>query len=149
MRRLPAGFVVVGDAVCSFNPIYGQGMTVAALEAEALAETMAVLEARGRGPEALPRAFFRAAARVIDNPWRLAVGEDFRFPGVTGPCPLGTRLLNRYAGLLHEAATADERVYRAFLDVMNLTRPPATLFRPGVAWRVLRHRLAGAPARAA
>jgi 2-polyprenyl-6-methoxyphenol hydroxylase-like FAD-dependent oxidoreductase len=146
MRHLPAGFLVVGDAACSFNPVYGQGMTVAALEAEALAATMAALEARGQGPEALPGTFFRSAAEVIDNAWRLAVGEDFRFPGVTGARPLGTRLANRYAGLLHEAATADERVYRAFLDVMNLTRPPATLFRPDVAWRVLRHRLAGARA---
>ena len=75
------------------------------------------MERLGAGSARLPRAFFRAspAARVIDNPWRLTVGEDFRFPGVTGPCPPGTRLLNRYAGLLHEAASADERVYRAFL----------------------------------
>ena len=68
---------------------------------------------------------------------------NFAAPDVTGPRPAGTRLANRYAGLVHEAASTDERVCRAFLDVMNLTHPPTTLFHPAVAWRVLRHRLAG------
>ena len=144
----PAGFLAVGDAACSFNPVYGQGVTAAALEAEALAATMAALEAGRRGPGALPRAFFRAAARVIDDPWRLAVGEDLRFPGVAGPRPPGSRLLDRYAELLQEATTADAEVYRTFLEVVNLIRPPTALFRPGTAWRVLRHRLTAA-ARAA
>jgi hypothetical protein len=130
-----------------FNPIYGQGMTVAALEAEALEGTMAALDADGRGLEALPRAFFVAAARVIRDPWRLAVGEDFRFPGVTGPRPPATRLLNWYAGKVYEAANADREVCRAFLKVTNLTSRPWTLCRPGIARRVMQRWLAGGHAR--
>jgi 2-polyprenyl-6-methoxyphenol hydroxylase-like FAD-dependent oxidoreductase len=134
---------VLGDALCSFNPIYGQGMTVAALEAEALDGTMAALEAEGHGPEALPRAFFGAAARTIRAPWRLAVGEDFRFPGVAGPRPPGTRLLNWYTAKVHQAANADQEVCRAFLKVTNLTGQPWTLLRPRIANRVMRHWLLG------
>ena len=112
LRSPPAGFLVIGDALCSFNPIYGQGMTVAALEAEALGQTMAALDVRGSGPERLPRAFFRAAGRIVDRPWALAIGEDFRFPGVSGPRPRAAALLNWYVGKLQEAATVDQEVPR-------------------------------------
>jgi 2-polyprenyl-6-methoxyphenol hydroxylase-like FAD-dependent oxidoreductase len=143
LRRFPLGFLVLGDALCSFNPIYGQGMTVAALEAEALDGTMAALEAEGRGLEVLPHAFFGAAARTIRAPWRLAVGEDFRFSSVAGPKPSGTRLFNWYAGKVYQAANADQEVCRAFLRMTNLTSPPWTLLRPGIARRVIRHWLLG------
>ena len=143
LRRFPTGFLVIGDAMCSFNPIYAQGMTVAALESEALEQAIAALEVKQRGAEALPRAFFKAAARIIDRPWMLAVGEDFRFEAVTGPKPPLISLVNWSVAKLHEAATADPEVYRAFLDVLNLTRAPTTVFTPRVAFRALRHRLIG------
>ena len=135
LARFPEGYLVLGDAVCSFNPIYGQGMSVSAMQAEALDECLR----EGRGElRGLPRRFFRRAAKAIDVPWMLAAGEDFRYPEVEGRKPLGTNFVNWYVGKLHRAATRDPEVCRAFFKVMVLTHPPTTLFDPRIAWRVLR-----------
>jgi 2-polyprenyl-6-methoxyphenol hydroxylase-like FAD-dependent oxidoreductase len=78
MRSTPKGLLVVGDAICSFNPIYGQGMTVAALEALVLRECLR------RGQRDLPQRFFRASAKQINAAWRTAVGSDLALPEVVG-----------------------------------------------------------------
>ena len=70
--RFPRGYLVFGDAVCSFNPIYGQGMSVAALQATALDTSLSA------GDDALAKRFFSAASKVIDAPWTMAVGGDLR-----------------------------------------------------------------------
>ncbi len=141
LPRLPEGFLVTGDAVCSFNPIYGQGMTVAALEAEALETSL--LECKNGDLNGLPRRFLRRAAKVVDVPWSLAVGEDFRYPEVTGPKPRGTDLLNWYVGRVHRRALVDPVVYRAFLEAMAMLRPPTILFHPRIVARALGARGAG------
>lgn len=131
LRRFPAGFVVVGDAVCSFNPVFGQGMTVAAGEAEALGRWLRA--DRGRDP----RRFFRAIAPIVDVPWTLAVGEDFRYPEVTGPKAPGTDLINAYSARVHRAAIHDPTVHLAFMRVAHLLAPPTSLFHPRIVARVL------------
>jgi 2-polyprenyl-6-methoxyphenol hydroxylase-like FAD-dependent oxidoreductase len=137
LDRVPAGYLVTGDAVCSFNPVYGQGMTVAALEAEALDACLRE-QSRGLHSPDLPRRFFQRAAQVVDVAWTLAVGEDFRYPDVTGPKPPATALLNWYIGQVHRATLRDRVVYRAFLEVMAMLRPPTRLFQPRIIARVLR-----------
>lgn len=138
LRRFPEGLLVFGDALCSFNPVYGQGMTAAALQALALGECL------GRGTGRLAPRFFSAAARVLDAPWQLAVGNDLRYPQVEAPRPAMTHLVNWYVGRLHVAAWDDAEVALAFLRVLNLVDPPPSLLRPSVALRVawgnLRHR---------
>jgi 2-polyprenyl-6-methoxyphenol hydroxylase-like FAD-dependent oxidoreductase len=123
---------VFGDALCSFNPIYGQGMTVAALEALALRDC---IHADARS---LPRVFFRRAARLIDVPWDIAVGADLQFDHVQGPRPLKVRLVNRYLARLHIAAENDPVLGLAFLRVLNLLDRPERLLTPANALRVLR-----------
>ena len=86
----------------------------------------------------LPRMFVNRAARIIDIPWPLAVGEDFRYPSTTGPKPFGIDLLNRYVAAVHRATLVDVEVCRAFLKVMNLIEPPASLMAPRILIRVLR-----------
>ncbi|HMQ29214.1 MAG TPA: hypothetical protein PKD53_00740 [Chloroflexaceae bacterium] len=135
LRRFPAGYLVFGDALCSFNPIYAQGMSVAALEAEALGACLAQGEAR------LAERFFRRAAAIIDMPWGTAVGNDLRFPEIAGPRTAMTRFINWYLGKLHHAAHHDAEVSLAFLRVVNLQAPPPSLFRPAIVWRVLRGNL--------
>jgi hypothetical protein len=134
LERFPAGYLVLGDAMCSFNPIYGQGMTVSALQATALA-----LSLRERSGEVndLARRFFQRAAKLIDIPWMAAAGEDFRYPQVQGERPPGIKLILWYGAKLQLATQRDAEVYRAFLYVMNLMRPPTSLFHPRIVGRVL------------
>jgi 2-polyprenyl-6-methoxyphenol hydroxylase-like FAD-dependent oxidoreductase len=131
LRRLPEGYLAFGDALCSFNPIYGQGMTVAAVEAAVLRDCL-----RERGP-GLPRRFYRQAARIIDIPWDIAVGGDLAFPAVVGRRTLKIRILNAYMRKVLRAAEADPAVSLAFLQAINLTHPPQRLFAPGLLRRVL------------
>jgi 2-polyprenyl-6-methoxyphenol hydroxylase-like FAD-dependent oxidoreductase len=133
LRRFPAGYLVFGDALCSFNPIYGQGMTVAALEALALRDHL-------RSPQADARAFFRSASRLIEAPWQIAVGNDLRFDHVAGHRSAKVRLVNRYLARLHPVAEHDPVVALAFLRAVNLIDRPERLMAPSVAWRVLRGR---------
>ncbi|MER5334783.1 FAD-dependent monooxygenase [Micromonospora sp. NPDC002717] len=132
LRRFPAGYLVVADALCSFNPVYGQGMTVAALEALLLRRLVR------RRPDRLARSFFRGARRLIDGPWSIAVGTDLRFPEVPGRRSPRVRLVNAYVGRLHAAAARDAALGAAFLRVLNLVDPPARLLSPAVLLRVLR-----------
>ncbi|MDP9470108.1 MAG: FAD-dependent monooxygenase [Chloroflexota bacterium] len=139
-RRLE-GFVVVGDAACTFNPVYGQGMTVAALAARALAEGLDQ-QRRRRQDGNLAGFAHRVQRRVATSSataWLMATGEDLRYPETSGARPgLPTRLLQRYADGVLRAAMEDQRANAAFLDVLNLLAPPAALFRPGVLASVLR-----------
>jgi 2-polyprenyl-6-methoxyphenol hydroxylase-like FAD-dependent oxidoreductase len=132
LSRFPEGYLVTGDALCSFNPIYGQGMSVAALEAATLEECLS------EGLEDLPRRFYRSVSKVVDTPWRLAAGADFAQPGVTGSRGPATGVINWYVGQVQRAATRDEVVCRALVLVTGLIAPPETLFHPKIALRVLR-----------
>jgi len=138
MTRFPAGYLVIGDAVCSFNPIYGQGMTVASMEAKALDESVA------GGLDRLAPRFYARAKKIVDIPWAIATGEDLRFPQVEGPRPAGFNLVSRYLERVHAAASDDAVVCRKFFDVLNLLAPPTSLMTPRVAWRVLARRAAPA-----
>lgn len=136
LNRFPTGYLVVGDAICSFNPVYGQGMTSAALQAEALDRVLATQPT----PNALARAFFKEAAKVVDTPWQLAAGEDFRYPETVGQKAPGTHFINAYVERVHKATHNDTVVYGAFLQVMNLKKSPMSLFHPKIVWRVLRNK---------
>jgi 2-polyprenyl-6-methoxyphenol hydroxylase-like FAD-dependent oxidoreductase len=134
LEKFPAGFLVMGDAICSFNPIYGQGMSVASLEALALG---ACLE-RGMTAENVWRPFIKEASKIIETPWTIAAGSDFAFNGVTGPKPAGTDAINWYLERVHRVASTDKVVCRAFFDVANLLAPATTLFHPRVVGRVVK-----------
>jgi len=131
LPRFPSGYLVIGDAVCSFNPIYGQGLSVAATEAKALEACLA------GGLDGLSRRFYARARQIVDIPWAIATGEDLRFPQVEGKRPPGFGLINRYLERVHAVASSDPLVCRKFFDVLNLLAPPPSLMSPRVAWRVL------------
>jgi 2-polyprenyl-6-methoxyphenol hydroxylase-like FAD-dependent oxidoreductase len=132
LTRFPGRYLVMGDAMCSFNPFYGQGMSVAALEGLALDETLG----EGHSPDTVWRPFFQAAARLIETPWTIAAGSDFAFPGVTGQKPVGTDLVNWHLARVHRVASSDRVLCRTFFDVANLLKPATTLFHPRVVARV-------------
>jgi 2-polyprenyl-6-methoxyphenol hydroxylase-like FAD-dependent oxidoreductase len=144
LQRFPRGYLLLGDALASFNPAYGQGMTAAACQAIALDAAL------GGGEDGLARRFFRAAAKVIDAPWQLVVGSDLALPNVPGPRPLPLRIINAYIARLQRAATHDVKIAVAFIRVINLVAAPVSLFSPKVFLRVMfrggRRRAATSPA---
>jgi 2-polyprenyl-6-methoxyphenol hydroxylase-like FAD-dependent oxidoreductase len=140
LRRFPAGLLVVGDAVCSTNPAYALGMSVAALQAAALRDTLA------GGDRDLARRFFRAAAKPADGAWQLTMGGDLAVPSVQGPRPLPVRVLNAYAGRVQAAAERDPVVAVQLLRVVSLQDPPTRLFRLSTAVPVLLRSLRRGPA---
>jgi 2-polyprenyl-6-methoxyphenol hydroxylase-like FAD-dependent oxidoreductase len=135
LRRPPGGFLVLGDAICSLNPVYGQGMTCAALQAIELGR---LLDRHRITSTALASAFYRRAAKVLTVPWCVAVGADFRYPETTGPRSARITLLTYYWHRLQLAARVDPQVRRVFLAVQHLTAPFTALLAPGIMVRVLR-----------
>ncbi|MFI6073601.1 FAD-dependent oxidoreductase [Actinoplanes sp. NPDC051343] len=133
LDRLPVGYVALGDSVCSFNPIYGQGMTCAAREATALG---AALDAHS--PESFARHYYAAVAALVAIPWSFAVGSDFGYPETTGPRPRGIALRNWFSRRIAYASQVDSEVNRAFVGVQQLLVPPDVLFKPRFVLRVLR-----------
>jgi 2-polyprenyl-6-methoxyphenol hydroxylase-like FAD-dependent oxidoreductase len=137
VRDLPDGLVVLGDAHCSFNPIYGQGMTAAALGVRELERNLAACASRRGGLHGLSARFQRDLARVIDGPWKMSTSEDLRYPEVKGERPFGHGIMQWYVDQVHRAASRDPQVTREFYRVMHLLAPMSTILRPGFVRRVL------------
>jgi 2-polyprenyl-6-methoxyphenol hydroxylase-like FAD-dependent oxidoreductase len=132
LSTLPDGLIVTGDALASFNPVYGQGMTVAALEALGLRDALA------GGPVELSRRYTTAAGRIVDQVWDMSAGSDLALPFVPGPRPLMNRVLNGYVDLIARAGTVDPDVAMRFLRVVNMLDGPEALFAPRMALGVVR-----------
>ncbi|MES2644136.1 MAG: FAD-dependent oxidoreductase [Myxococcota bacterium] len=139
MPDLPDGFVVVGDAHCSFNPIYGQGMTAAALGVEALDRALSSAAASGRGLLGFSAPTQRAIASTADGAWMMATGEDLRHPEVAGERPFGTALVNAYMARLMRATQRDPALTAVLYRVVHMLAEPTALMHPAVAARVLWH----------
>ena len=143
-RRL-GGLLVIGDAYCGFNPIYGQGITIAALEALILRRLLGATEGsatEGRGTEdsgaGLARAYFQAAGKLVDEAWETSASSDLRFPEVEGRRRRGAGLINAYGEKFRAAASVDPALGETFLRVANMADKPAKLLSPGTVLRVFR-----------
>src|SRR5262249_34404241 len=130
LTEFQAGLLVTGDAACSFNPVYAQGMSVAAMSAAVLRD-----ELRGTG-EPDPYRYFEALSRILDAPWFLGVGADLAIAGVTGPTLPTSPLTGQYVRALQIAGTEDAALAAAFVRVTSLVDPPPTLLRPEIVERV-------------
>ncbi|MGV9988501.1 NAD(P)/FAD-dependent oxidoreductase [Streptomyces olivaceus] len=127
----PPGFLLLGDALASFNPTYGQGITTAALQARLLQNLLA------DGADRLPERFYPLAAKIINDAWEASTGSDLRFPEVEGPRSPLSGLVNRYLDRFRAAAAMDPRLARDFLRVSNMLAPAHSLLSPKQAFRVL------------
>lgn len=133
MDRFPDGLLVTGDAVCCFNPIYAQGMSVAALGALTIRAHLHT----GAAPQ--PKQYFHDLARdAIDATWEMTNTVDLSFNGVEGERTLKVRMGQKYLKLVQTAATRDGAVTAAYMRSAGLIDPPEALMRPGMIWRVLR-----------
>ncbi len=134
MKRFPDGLLVIGDAVANFNPIYGQGMTVAALQALALRDSLS------HGQRGLPRRYFRAAAKPIGVAWRFATGADLSQPEVEGRRNVATRIANGYVERLLTVCESDNACAEQLIRVTGFIDPPTRLLHPKIMYRVARTR---------
>lgn len=136
----PTGFVVLGDAACAFNPVYGQGMSAAAQGAMVLDAWL-----RSRRPSMTRldgRQFQRRLAQANQPAWSLSTGADLRGPATEGARPgRADRLLYRYLDLVFERGVRDPAVALVLADVLHLRRPPAALLQPRVVASVVRGRI--------
>ncbi|MGW0732743.1 FAD-dependent oxidoreductase [Streptomyces sp. NPDC002851] len=133
--RHPAGFLATGDALCTFNPIYGQGMAVAAMSAVALRDALAD---RRRTPTT--RRVQRALLAASRQAWDISAGADRKMPGALGTAVVGgpaDRIADPYLRRVQERYMGDPVVGRAFRSVLTLSAPVTALFAPPVARAVL------------
>ncbi|RLK25435.1 2-polyprenyl-6-methoxyphenol hydroxylase-like FAD-dependent oxidoreductase [Micromonospora sp. M71_S20] len=134
LKRLPAGLVSVGDAVASFNPVYGQGMTAAALHAACLSTYLR------SGPDlgAPAHRFFALQKVVVDVAWSMSTSADLALPHVDGPYPRGYRLSSWVSRRIVTATVTDVPTARRFNEVVSMRAHPSSLATPGVLLGALR-----------
>ncbi|WP_063754990.1 FAD-dependent oxidoreductase [Streptomyces sp. NRRL B-3229] len=135
IEEVPAGYLALGDAICSFNPLYGQGMTCAAQEALALGRLLADHE--GVTAE-LSRAFYQEAAGVLFVPWQAAIGGDFDYAETVGQRPYAAELFGRYSTQAQLAAQVSGEVRKVILSVQHLLVPPMALWEPSLTAEIVR-----------
>lgn len=139
LQHWPAGLIVTGDAVCAFNPIYGQGMTVSALDAMTL--NTCLQEQQHSLRSNFEQHFQQKLSTTVADAWLVATSEDLRWPGVTlrGTRPTPTlALLHRYMDLVLYSAVEDTQITQEYLNVITMVKPPRSLARLHMLVRVFR-----------
>ena len=132
VKGLPEGLLALGDSVCAFNPVYAQGMTVAAVEAETLRKCLK------ESHEKISKRYFRAIRPVTDITWQMGATNDLCIPTVPGSRSLLERIIGKWISRVQLAGTKDPHVAERFIRVAALLDPPTTLLSPRFAWRVVR-----------
>lgn len=133
LQRFPRGLLALGDAVASVNPVYGQGMSLSCLQADALDAVLA----EGGDDGELARRFYARIAPTIDACWKAATIEDFRYRETLGDRPPLVRFINAYLSMVHKASQSDPYVYSEFLQVAGLLKPADALLSAKVVTRSL------------
>ncbi len=136
-EALPLGLLPLGDALCSFNPTYGHGMSSAALQAVALHETLSS-RAAGEGLRELSRRYLARAERVAQMPWRQANYNDFLYPTTEGDRAMFSAEEMQYRTAVQIAALRDDLVREKLTEVNQLLAPFETLLAPEIRERVTR-----------
>jgi 2-polyprenyl-6-methoxyphenol hydroxylase-like FAD-dependent oxidoreductase len=141
LATMPEGLVVIGDAVCSFNPIYGQGMSHGAMAARILDDCLTRRAQSGAGLAGFAAEFQKQYAKFGDSCWLISTTEEYRDPTVSKKRPVWAGLANWYLDQIHELTWHDPKAAMRFLEVMHLLRPPRVLLEPGLATRAIAHGL--------
>jgi 2-polyprenyl-6-methoxyphenol hydroxylase-like FAD-dependent oxidoreductase len=138
LDAFPRGLLPIGDAICRFNPIFGQGMSVAAIEAHALGQVLAA-SAQGDGALALAwRPYFRKVAEIIEAPWAMAAVPDLVFPSTVGERPADLARSLRFVIALTRATAVHPDIHKLSAEVQHLLRPRGSLMEPHVLERIVR-----------
>lgn len=138
LSRFPAGLLVIGDAISTFNPVYGQGMSASALEVEQLGQLLESCPSGQPVPSNFYRRFFRRATKVIEIPWLLATQSDFLYPQARGKRLLHTNTLNSYLVRVLRLCSNNDRITQTFYEVLHFIKKPTALFHPTIVWAVFK-----------
>lgn len=137
LEAFPRGLLPFGDAVCRFNPVYGQGMSVAAQEACLLHRLLATRAGEGDPLAGLAPAFYAEAQTLIDGPWRMAAIPDFVHPETRGQRPPDFEITLKFGLALGRLAARDPAVHKLIAEVQHLLKPRSVYRDPGLVQRVL------------
>ena len=135
LGRFPERLLPIGDAICRFNPAFGQGMSVVAQQAGVLGRLLDARAGTGGGLDGLAQAFFAAIQDVLAAPWS-AAENDFIYPKTRGQCPANFQQRLNYSRALLKVAAEDAAVHRLLFEVNNLVKPPSALRDPQITSRV-------------
>uniref|UniRef100_UPI001AEBBED2 NAD(P)/FAD-dependent oxidoreductase n=1 Tax=Bradyrhizobium sp. Ai1a-2 TaxID=196490 RepID=UPI001AEBBED2 len=130
LGTFPRGLLPIGDSICRFNPVYGQGMSVAAQEARLLNQ---ILKGRAAKPDplaGLAAAFFSKSLPLIEGPWNMSAVPDLAYPGTRGDRPPDFESHLQYNKALFKAAILHADVHRRLAEVQQLLEPPDILKTP-------------------
>jgi 2-polyprenyl-6-methoxyphenol hydroxylase-like FAD-dependent oxidoreductase len=137
LTTFPEGFIVLGDAISSFNPIYGQGMSSAALQVQALQQLLTERNTGSQGLAGLAQSFFPQAAEIIVTPWTLVASQDLAYPQTQGQRPADLEEGAQYFAALDALTAEDVEVHRLMVEVFNLVKPLSVLHEEPLRSRVL------------
>jgi 2-polyprenyl-6-methoxyphenol hydroxylase-like FAD-dependent oxidoreductase len=133
---VPDGFVAIGDALCTFNPIYAQGMSAAARQAKLLGEVISEHLSQEDGLRAMGADFYRRAAQLNSTPWNITTAFDFAFPQTQGARPPGSAEQARYFAVVDRLQADDPAIRRLMTEVFHLVTPLSALFEEPLRSRV-------------
>jgi 2-polyprenyl-6-methoxyphenol hydroxylase-like FAD-dependent oxidoreductase len=133
LENFPRGVLPIGDAICRFNPIYGQGMSVASQEAVALKRLLARRVPLGE----LAREYFAEVARIVDTPWAQAAIPDFVHPDTRGERPADLEQTLKFGMALGKLAARDPAVHRLTSEVQHLLKPRSVYQDPELVQKVM------------
>ena len=133
---LHRGLLPIGDAICRFNPVYGQGMSVAALEACLLQQLLERLAGDSNPIAGLAPAFFAEVQTLIETPWSVAI-LDFVFPDTRGQRPADFEATLKFGIALTRLAAEDPAVHKLTIEVQHLLKPRSVYRDPTLVQRVL------------
>ncbi|MCC3357186.1 NAD(P)/FAD-dependent oxidoreductase [Bacillus sp. REN16] len=133
VKKFPSGLLMIGDTLCRIDPFFGQGMSIAVLEALALKDIL-----QNQSQDNIAQKFHKKAAKIIAPIWNMVLTEDFRYSETTGKKPLGFPILQWYARNVFLLSAKDKNIYDSFIKVMNLKRPMTILMQPLIVFAVLK-----------
>jgi 2-polyprenyl-6-methoxyphenol hydroxylase-like FAD-dependent oxidoreductase len=136
LPRLPRGVLPVADALCRFNPIYGQGMSSAAKQARLLQDVLGRAAAEPDPIAAAQAAFMAEVASVLDTPWSMSTSADLAFPETRGERPEKFAKARQFEAALFRTVVADPVVHRAMIEVGQLLKPQNLLREPDIMRRI-------------
>ena len=134
---VPRGLLPLGDSLCRFNPVYGQGMSVAALEAVRLAELLDERAGLADPLADLAEVFVREADAIVEGPWRMSALPDLANPATRGERPPDLEQILRFGAALTILAAEDPEVHKLDAEVRQLIKPASALMTPEIVERVM------------